>query len=282
MSDENTVESLGDEVSAIDAFVNEAMSKEPEQNESLVESNHTTQKDEEDSATSEKVESENTENDSVQTRINQLVAKRYAEKRRADEAEARAKELEERLNHGERHDNSSTHNAIPTLESCEYDDALYQQKIVEYYSTQVKAAAREEALRAQRENESARVSDNFDKKSVSFMEKHQDYIDVIQEIPKLHDEVRQIIVTADNGPELAYYLGKHLDVASQISNATPAQAAYLLGELQATLGRRKTAANKTTKAPEPIEPVASGSTLSPDVTDTSMSMDEWMRRFGNS
>ena len=90
--------------------------------------------------------------------------------------------------------------------------------------------------------------------------KYQDYDFVIESItsdPRLAQNatIRQALLGLDNGPEIAYVLGKNLDVAYEIANMNPIQAGMKLAEIINRAPRR------TSNAPTPIKPItAVGST----------------------
>lgn len=75
--------------------------------------------------------------------------------------------------------------------------------------------------------------------------------------------VLESILDSENGPTLAYHLAKNPDVAQQLNEMTPLQAAREIGLLEAQLAQpriEKRTTNKvtTSKAPEPITPVRGG------------------------
>jgi hypothetical protein len=61
--------------------------------------------------------------------------------------------------------------------------------------------------------------------------------------------IRQALLGLDNGPEIAYTLGKNLDVAYEIANMHPIQAGMRLAEIINRAPRR------TSNAPAPIKPL---------------------------
>lgn len=84
--------------------------------------------------------------------------------------------------------------------------------------------------------------------------KFADYDAVIEGItsdPRLaqNPTIRQALLGLDNGPEIAYTLGKNLDVAYEISQMNPIQAGMRLAEI---INR---APRKTSNAPTPIKPL---------------------------
>lgn len=88
----------------------------------------------------------------------------------------------------------------------------------------------------------------------------------------ISDSVAEMIRRADQGADVAYYLGQNRAEASRISQMNPIEAAMALGRIEATLSLPKP--QRKTTAPPPIEPVKGGApaTKSPD----EMSMSEYV------
>lgn len=85
--------------------------------------------------------------------------------------------------------------------------------------------------------------------------KFADYDAVIEGItsdPRLaqNPTIRQALLGLDNGPEIAYTLGKNLDVAYEIANMNPIQAGMRLAEI---INR---APRKMSNAPSPVKPIS--------------------------
>jgi hypothetical protein len=76
---------------------------------------------------------------------------------------------------------------------------------------------------------------------------------------------------------MVYHLGSNLEKADAIANMTPAMAIMELGKLSTQLKAKPEI--KTSAAPDPIEPVKAGSSLSSNIDDD-MPIDEWMRKYG--
>jgi hypothetical protein len=92
--------------------------------------------------------------------------------------------------------------------------------------------------------------------------KYADYdavIDPITSDPRLaqNQTIRQAVLGMENGPEIAYVLGRHLDVAYEIASMNPIQAGMKLAELM------NRAPRKVTNAPNPINPLNGAATSSP-------------------
>jgi len=110
---------------------------------------------------------------------------------------------------------------------------------------------------------------NFVKKEAEFIKQAPDYDQVVANVPKLAQEALDVVMHTGDGPQLAYYLGKHLDVADDVASLSPAMAAMKLGQISAQLSAT---VNKTvtSAAPEPIVPVESGGSLSKSDEDKSI------------
>ena len=92
--------------------------------------------------------------------------------------------------------------------------------------------------------------------------KYADYdavIDPITADPRLaqNPTIRQAVLGLENGPDIAYVLGRNLDVAYEIASMHPIQAGMKLAELM------NRAPRKVTNAPNPIHPLNGAATSSP-------------------
>lgn len=116
------------------------------------------------------------------------------------------------------------------------------------------------------------------------VEKYDDYLEVAHNPAiKITQEMAEVIKTSDEGPEIAYHLGKNPEEAARIAQLPPLAQARELGKLEGNLNTKK--GNTTpdvTKAPDPITPVSGevSSFKTRDTTDPrsseSMSATEWI------
>ena len=116
-----------------------------------------------------------------------------------------------------------------------------------------RAVAAEYEQRAQYERQ-AQAQAKLEASEAATRAKFADYDAVIEGItsdPRLaqNPTIRQALLGLDNGPEIAYTLGKNLDVAYEISQMNPIQAGMRLAEI---INR---APRKTSNAPTPIKPL---------------------------
>jgi len=116
-----------------------------------------------------------------------------------------------------------------------------------------RAVAAEYEQRAQYERQT-QAQAKLEASEAATRAKFADYDAVIEGItsdPRLaqNPTIRQALLGLDNGPEIAYTLGKNLDVAYEISQMNPIQAGMRLAEI---INR---APRKTSNAPTPIKPL---------------------------
>lgn len=116
-----------------------------------------------------------------------------------------------------------------------------------------RAVAAEYEQRAQYERQT-QAQAKLEASEAATRAKFADYDAVIEGItsdPRLaqNPTIRQALLGLDNGPEIAYMLGKNPDVAYEIANMNPIQAGMRLAEI---INR---APRKTSNAPAPIKPL---------------------------
>lgn len=204
-----------------------------------------------------------TESDKVQKRINKITAEKYAEKRRADDLERKLTEQSAQI------PKVQPQGTEPKLEDYDFDEAAHTAALIDFKVSQKADEIQQQQQQAQDNAKAQQVSSDFNLKVATFAEKAPDYEQVVANIPQLPDQTLNAIMQHEKGPEMAYYLGKHLDVADQVATSDPYVAAMTLGQISAQL----TATTKTvttSAAPEPIEPINSGGVSNPSMEDMSM------------
>ena len=206
----------------------------------------------------------------TQAKINKITAEKYAEKRRADELERKLTEQAAQIPQAQ-----PQNVAEPKLEDFDYDEAAHTAALIDYKVNQ-KAEQIQQAQQQQVQQQAQQATQNtFHEKVAAFEEKAPDYQQVVANIPQLPGETLDAVMQAKSptgesiGPQLAYHLGKHLDVADEIANSTPVVAAMKLGQISAQLTATTKTVN-TSAAPDPIEPVGSGGVSDTSVEEMSM------------
>ncbi len=129
-----------------------------------------------------------------------------------------------------------------TLADFNFDEGKHQAYLLEMASKAATEAAKRE-LEAEREQATRQEqAATYVKRAKDFAKEHEDYKEIAESAP-ISDDVAEIILGLDNGPEVAYHLGKNPDVAMDVSRLPPVHAAFELGQIAARLEfQRETAA----------------------------------------
>ena len=197
-----------------------------------------------------------TENDKVQARFNQITADKYAEKRRADEAEDRLAQIKA-------NQPAPIVKGEPKLEDFDFDESAHMAALIDYKVEQKAQEIQQDQQRQVQAQTAEATLNNFQEKVVSFQKQAPDFEAIVAAVPQLPQETLDAIMQNEKGPELAYYLGKHLNVADEIVNMSPIQAAMKLGQISVQLTATPQTV-KTSAAPEPIEPIMGEGNLTKD------------------
>lgn len=188
----------------------------------------------------------------VQKRIDELT-------RKAHEAEREAAFWREQAAKSQA---PSTDAAKPARDSFD-SDADYFEALADWKAEQKVGEFRKqqqaEALNKAEQNQTATRFELYQERVSTALDAMPDYHEVVggSDVPAAA-HVLESILDSDSGPQLAYHLAKHPDVAQRLNELTPVQAAREIGRLEAQLAQPKTEApppKRTTNAPAPINPV---------------------------
>jgi hypothetical protein len=195
--------------------------------------------------------------DGVQKRINKITADKYTEKRRADDLQRQLDELKDQPKPVDT-------TAAPKLEDFDFDQDAYNAALIDHKVAQrVSEAVKEVATTqsdATKAAESQKAQQGFNDRIAALAK--TDFDEVANSVPLLPEGVADALVRAENGAELIYHLGTHLDLADKVANMSPQQAMMELGRISVTMAA--TPDVKLSAAPDPIEPLNSGGSVSTD------------------
>lgn len=223
----------------------------------------------------------------LQPRIDELTRDKHDARREAEYWRKRAESFEQKQTPAIEAPKKPTPDQYDTYDA--YVEALTDWKAEEKVSTKFKE--REEATQATQRQESRAV--NWQKGVEEAMKHHPDYEQVMSasQVP-VADHVQELLLDAESGPRLAYYLDRHPEIADKLNEMSPVQAARELGRIEASFSAAPTANEtpdetpaapkqtapaakpRTTAAPPPARPAASGSSTTK--TLDKMSMDEYV------
>jgi len=185
----------------------------------------------------------------AQIRFNKITAEKYAEKQRADELQRRLDEAEAKR---------ETASDAPKLEDFDYDDDTYKAALIKHQVAEAVKAERQ-ALQAESKQAKAAEAQRAFNERIAALNK-PDFYEAANSVPVLPVGVADALVQSENGAELIYHLGTHLDLADKLANMSPTMAMMELGRISVNLNAKPKA--KLSAAPDPIEPLKSGGSIS--------------------
>jgi len=218
---------------------------------------------------------------------NPKLEKRFSElTRQRKEAEAKVKELEERLAARE-----SIREPQPALESNQkpspdsYKDAFeYAEALAQWSAEQALAKREQEVKQKEFEVQKQKVIQTWQQKLEATIAELPDYEDMVASSSvKVNDTVRDAIIESNVGPRILYELASDDEIAEKLSTMSTASALKLIGKLEAKFEKteepvkaeKKTVAAKS-KAPEPIRPLRStGGVAEVSMDGNDMSYQQW-------
>ena len=218
---------------------------------------------------------------------NPKLEKRFSElTRQRKEAEAKVKELEERLAAKE-----SVREPIQAPESNrkptpdDFKDAFeYAEALADWSAEQALARREQEVKQKEVEAKRETVIQTWQQKLEATKAELPDYeVMVASSDVKVNDTVRDAILESDVGPRILYELASDDELAEKLTGLTTAGALKLIGKLEAQFEKteepvkaeKKTVAAKS-KAPEPIRPLRSTSGVADVGMDgNDMSYQQW-------
>lgn len=218
------------------------------------------------------------QNKGVGKRINELTREKHEERRAREAAEQRAADLERRLQALERGEKPQGEPAPqqpqadgrPKLEDFDFDAEAHAEAVAEWKFHQLE---QQREARKQAEQRQATLAE----REAAFIAEHPDYREVAHapHVP-ITREMAEVIVQADDPPAIAYYLGKNLAEAAEISRMSPLAQARAIGRIEMQLAAPKTPAapppppTPVSKAPAPVTPLKASTPASKPLEEMSM------------
>jgi len=234
----------------------------------------------------EKSEEKKPKKGGFQKRVDKLNA-RIAEKER--EAEFWRQQALKSQGSGDAKSEPSAKNASPKAPEGkplpeQYEThAEYVEALTEWKTDQKLKDRDEKAERDKAQTEQQKTVQAYLERKEAFSKKTPDFDDVIAEVDdiRVSPAVRDIILSSENGPELAYELAKDRDEYARICKLPPIQAAREMGKLESRILAKPSApeAKKITNAPKPLEPVGTGKGSAPkkSIFDPDLSQADYER-----
>jgi len=212
----------------------------------------------------------------VQKRIDRAVRQKY-------EAEARANELERRLQQLEQSQVAKVPEGAPKYEDFNNDFDAYSRAVARYEANQVveSTLSSHKKAEAERQAQAAQVktAESWAKRVAAATVEMPDFDEVLasSDIQFKDPAILQAIQESDIGPKIAYYLASNPDEADDIAELTGAAAIRAIGRLEAKIEDKKVSVTKT---PAPINPVNQRAKVEKAPEEmTPKEFDAWRKKF---
>ena len=207
-----------------------------------------------------------------ETEAQHLSRRQKAVKKATEQLQAELRETKERLaaleKGGKKEEAEEEPAGAPKREDFESDEE-FQEALFDYrYQERSK---KEKQLAAEKE-ENDRLQKNwssYKEKVSAFKEDHDDWDDVMSSNIPIQESVYLAVHELENGPEVAYYLGKNPDYAKKLHAMSPLSAIMEIGNLSERLKPKTTKREVVEergpairKIPEPVQPVSTAATAS--------------------
>ena len=196
--------------------------------------------------------------DGFQKRINKVTADKYEQQRRADDLQRQLDEVKAK---------PKEVGAPPKLEDFDHDEELFNAAQIKHQVAEAVKAERTSIDTEAQQAKAAEAQRAFNERIVAMNKPH--FADVANSVPTLPAGVADALVQSENGAELIYHLGTHLDMADKLANMSSTQAIMELGRISANMNTKPEI--KQSAAPDPIETITSGGgSLKKDYGEMSM------------
>lgn len=196
--------------------------------------------------------------------------------RRAAEAEAKAALFEKQLAEF-RQTQQPVDPGAPRLESFK-DIEEYAAAKAKYESERVLKEHQAKQQAETQKQQQARLVEEWESKTSRAESKYDDFDEVVGELQPTTPWA-MAVMEAENAEDVAYYLGKHLDLARKIAAMSPVSQIREIGKIEAKLLADPPTKPKTpSKAPAPITPLKGNAPVATDVPSENDDMDAWVRK----
>jgi hypothetical protein len=162
----------------------------------------------------------------------------------------------------------------PKRETFGSDEEFSQAEID--HKAEVKA--RELVQQRERQTQAEKQREAFEERTEKVLDRYPDFDAVVKNPTlRINEAMADFIEDSEQGPDLAYYLGKHPGKAAEIFQMPPMRAARELVRLETELAAKPKAT--PSKAPEPISPVGTrGKASSSSMPSDDDPIDVWMKK----
>ena len=197
--------------------------------------------------------------------------------RQRAEAQAKADILEKRLAELEKAQAPRATEGEPTLEKFDFDPEKYATAKAEYAKTQAaKDFETKQRTESQQKAHQKLISD-WETKAERGADKYDDWTEKVGELKPTAPFVAALM-EADNGDDIAHYLGSNPKEAQRISQLPPLSQVREIGKLEAKLLSTPEKPKTPSKAPAPITPLTGVAQIATEVPSEEDDMATWIKK----
>ena len=207
----------------------------------------------------------------IQRGINKATRRYYAEKARADLLAQQLNEANSRVREPQQD------NAAPRLEQFDYDADKYAKAYAAYETKKTLEQQRTQNQQAGQRAQIQALQTNWETRVAAAEAKYDDFDEVVGDL-KPTTPWAVALMDADNGPDVAHYLGKNLDEAKRIMALPPSRQVLEIGRLSAKLEMTPSVPKTPSKAPAPISTVSGKSGGASDQPQDTDDINTWMKK----
>lgn len=213
------------------------------------------------------------QNKGVGKRINELTREKYEAIRRAEAAERRVQEMEQKPQTpaGAKPAPTTPTEGKPTLEQYNFDQEAYLDALADWRVTQRLTERESQQQERQKQDQDRQRQAQFQERLTKFEAENPGKWEAATKAPiNFTDAMLEVIASSDVGPHIASYLADNLDRADEISRMPPYAAAAALGRIEASMSAAKPVTppsppRTVTKAPPPPSTVQGGAVVRKDL-----------------
>ena len=197
--------------------------------------------------------------------------------RQRAEAQARAELLEKQLAETRAANAPAKAEGEPTLAQFDYDPEKYAAAKADFATKQAEKNLTEKQRTQAQQAERQRLTSAWEEKVDRAQDKYEDWAEVVGELQP-DSAFTAAIMEADNGEDIAHYLGKHPKEAERIAKLQPLSQIREIGKLEAKLASTPEKPKTPSKAPAPIAPLTGAAPVASSGPSEQDDFKTWMRK----
>ena len=197
--------------------------------------------------------------------------------RREAEARARAELLEKQLAETRAATSPAKAEGEPTLAQFDYDPEKYASAKAEFAAKKTERDLSEKQRVAAQNADRQKLASAWEEKVDRAQDKYDDWNEVVGELQP-DSPFTVAIMDAENGDDVAHYLGKNPKEAERIAKLSPLSQIREIGKLEAKLASKPVEPKTPSRAPAPITPLTGAAPAPASEPSEKDSMRDWMRK----